>query len=117
MEGDIISHPVWFHQIHFISLLQIKDYAEAPIAIFSIIGDHDELTIFDEVCSRAVAKIEEAGTELVGSISRGDEFPIIGAVDIVNVTASDVGDDLVELDDFPLPKCFVVRQTDCEIHT
>ena len=39
----------------------------------------------------------DACRKQVGSVFRGDEFPVIDADVIVNVAASDVGDDFVKV--------------------
>ena len=77
----------------------------------------DNCTVFHQVCSGLRAITEENRIELVGSISRDDEFSIISVSYIINVAASDICDDPVELDDFVyVRKLFVLREPNGEVH-
>ena len=100
----IIWHPLRSHEVHLISLFQIEDNTEATGSITTIVGNNYKLTILHEVSSHYLVSTEEACAELVGSVLRGDKFTII-----VNVAASDIGDDLVELNDFLFSKCCIFR--------
>ena len=89
----MFRYPCSSLEVHLVPFLQIQDDAETGMAY------NDKLAVSLQVCSNCHVFIVETPAELVGSVLRSDEFPVIGVVVIVNVAASDVGDDLVELHD------------------
>ena len=95
--------------MYLITLLQNQDGAQTGGTAASITGTSDETTILHEVSSQLHVFILEACAELVGSVSRSNEFTVIGGAVVVNIAASDVGDDLVEFEDFVLTECCVTR--------
>ena len=105
-------------QVHLIPLLQIQDGAQTCRYPTSVGCSNDKHAILHQVSCDQFVSIEDIRAELVGSALRGDEFPVIGVVGIViNVAASDVGDDLVELDDFFTTKVGMLSQTNHEVDT
>ena len=112
-----ISHPWWSRQVYLISLHQIQDGAQGGRAITSVSSCCDEGTILPEVCSNHGIYIVDMRIELVGSVLRGDEFTVIGAVVVVNVATSYIYYRLVEFDNLPRWKRCVIRQFDGEVNT
>ena len=86
--------------MHLIFLFQFQDDARTSSSIISILCSQHKLTIPVEISSDHFVFIVEIRIELVGSVLRDDEFPIIGVTAVVNVAASDFGDDFVEFDYF-----------------
>ena len=111
-----ICQPIWYLQVHLISLLQIQDGAQASSAPTSISCSNDRHAILYQVCCIPFVPIVEIRIELVGPVQRSDEFSVIGVVGIVNVATADVSDDPVELDDFSGRKCFSIRKPNCEVN-
>ena len=112
----IIIHPSRSHKVHLISLLQIQDYTEARGTSASIICPNNKRSIHVEIPSDALLIIVEGRAQLVGSVLRSDEFPVIGVAAVVNVAASDVGDDSVEFYGLTVCEASVLTQTDREGH-
>ena len=112
---SLVRHPRQFLQIHLISLIQIQHGACACRSHTSVRCSNNNHIIPQQVCSDQFVITEEIDVELVGSISRGDEFPIIGVVDIVNVAASNIGDDLVKFDDLFVHEARIISHTNHEV--